>query len=123
MTDDSGNAVTAKHQRDDGRSHDPVDLRKLRLQMVGTLVTIVRWVGSLFAAVLAVHVVLTVGGANQGNGITQFVASWANTVVLGFQNLFSPADPRLAVLVNYGLAALFWLAVTSLVVRILRSLA
>jgi hypothetical protein len=99
------------------------DLRRARARVVGVLITAVRWVGTLFAALLAVHVVLTVGGANPENGITRFVASWADPLALGFQNLFMPDDPKLAVLVNYGLAALFWLIVTSMATKILRAIA
>jgi hypothetical protein len=37
--------------------------------------------------------------------------------------LFSPADHRTAIVVNYGLAAAFWLIVTWILVRLLQRLA
>ncbi|MER7011053.1 hypothetical protein ABT324_06450 [Saccharopolyspora sp. NPDC000359] len=98
------------------------DLRRAWHRGLGVLISIVRWFGTAAAALLAVHVVLTIGGANPDNGITQFVAAWAEWLALGFQGLFMPADPELAVLINYGAAALFWLFITSLATRILSSL-
>ena len=35
----------------------------------------------------------------------------ADVLVLKFRNMFLPADPRIALAVNYGLAAIFWLVV------------
>ncbi|WHT19736.1 hypothetical protein N8J89_01210 [Crossiella sp. CA-258035] len=93
-----------------------------RARIVGVLAGALRWIGTIVAVVLVAHVVLTVGGANPENGITQFVASWADPLALGFRDLFMPEDPKARVLVNYGIAALFWLIVTSIVVRIVRRL-
>lgn len=87
------------------------------------MTTVARWAGTLAAVLLTLHVVLTVGGANPANAITQFVANWAEPLALGFENLFpKPEAPKLDVLVNYGIAAVFWLIVTSLVTRVLRAL-
>jgi len=89
---------------------------------VDVLVTAVRTVGGFAAAVLAAYIVLSVGGANPDNTIAKFVARWADVLALGFRDLFTPADPKLQVLVNHGLAALFWLIIASVVSRILRRL-
>lgn len=86
------------------------------------LIQVVRWAGLVCAALLAIHVILTIGNANPDNGITQFVASVADPLALGFQGLFTPEDPQLAVLLNYGIAALFWLIITSIARRILVAL-
>lgn len=91
-----------------------------RAKIVGAVTGVVRWVGTIIAVILVAHVVLTVGGANPANGITRFVAGWADPLALGFRDLFMPDDPKARVLVNYGIAALFWLIVTSIVVRVLR---
>lgn len=93
-----------------------------RALAVGILASVIRWVGVLFAVVLVIYVILTVGDANPNNGITQFIHSWADTVSLGFKNLFTPDDAKLRVLVNYGIAALFWLVVTSIVAKLIRRL-
>ncbi|GAA2817463.1 hypothetical protein [Saccharopolyspora taberi] len=104
------------------RKHSEFDAARFRARAVGVATTLVRWVGTLAAVLLVVHVVLTVGGANPDNGITRFVAEWADPLALGFSDLFMPQDPQLAVLLNYGIAAVFWLVVTSIAVRVLRLL-
>lgn len=105
------------------RKRKSFDAARARMRIVGVLSSVIRWLGTLAATLLTVHVVLTIGGANPENGITRFVARWAEPLALGFPGLFQPADPVLQVLVNYGIAAVFWLVVTSLAVRIVQALA
>lgn len=85
--------------------------------------TIVRAVATVFAVVLVVRVVLTLGNANPANGIVTRVADLAQPLALGFTDLFTPADPKMQVLVNDGLAALFWLVVGVVLARLIRRLA
>ena len=94
-----------------------------RSNVVGVLAGVVRWAGLLFALVLVVHVLLTVGHANPENGITEFFSAAADPLALAFKSLFTPANTELRVLVNYGLAALFWLIVSSVLSRLIRRLA
>jgi hypothetical protein len=96
-----------------------------RGRLVAVLADLVRWAGLLFAVVLVIHVVLTVGEANPANGIARFIRTIADAVSLGFKDLFNkPADdPKLRVLLNYGLAALFWLIVSTVIARLIRRLA
>jgi hypothetical protein len=122
MAEDVGDAARGTSHLPHGGRRRPFDIAAARARTVGVLVTVVRWIGTLVALLLATHVVLTVGGANPDNAITRFVAQWAQPLALGFATLFMPADPQLAVLINYGVAALFWLVVTSLAVRILHAL-
>ena len=93
-----------------------------RANVVGVVASVVRWAGLLFALVLVVHVLLTVGSANPANGITRFFASAADPLALAFKSLFMPENAQLRVLVNYGLAALFWLVVSSVLSRLIRRL-
>jgi hypothetical protein len=95
---------------------------EVRRTVVAVVAGVVRWAGVIFALLLTAHVVLTVGGANPGNGITQFVANWADQLTLGFRDLFTPDDAKLRVLVNYGIAAVFWLVVSSVIARVIRRL-
>jgi len=83
---------------------------------------VVRWVGLAAAVILVIHVVLVAGEANPANWIAQTVGNLADVLSLGFKDLFDkPADdPKLRVLVNYGIAALFWLVVTGLLARLIR---
>ncbi|WP_309110250.1 hypothetical protein [Saccharothrix sp.] len=94
----------------------------VRTRIVSVVAGVVGWAGLLIAVVLVAHVLLTVGGANPANSITTTVASWADRLALGFRDLFTPEDPKLRVLINYGIAAVFWLIVRSLVVKLVRRL-
>jgi hypothetical protein len=95
----------------------------LRASVVGAVASVVRWVGLAVVIILVLRVLLTVGGANPNNGITGFVTSWSNPLAWGFKDLFTPSDAKLRVLVNYGIAALFWLIVGSILTRIIRRFA
>ncbi|MFD4644529.1 hypothetical protein ACFWN2_44990 [Lentzea sp. NPDC058436] len=90
--------------------------------MVGIAAGVISWVGLALAVVLVVHVVLTVGGANPDNLITSTVKELAEPLALAFKDLFSPEDAKLRVIVNFGLAALFWLAVRAIVLKLVRRL-
>lgn len=94
-----------------------------RANVVGVVASVVRWLGLVFALVLAVHVLLTIGDANPANGITRFFSTTADWFVLAFKNLFTPADAKLRVLVNYGLAAVFWMILSAVLSRLVRRLA
>ncbi|MDX6551703.1 MAG: hypothetical protein QOH74_191 [Gaiellales bacterium] len=106
----------------DRRSVDrrSVDWRKQGDRVVSVLAGLVRWIGLIFAAFLVLYVVFVVGSANQENGIVSFVKGWAESVSLGFKDLFQPSDPKLSVLVNYGIAAIFWLVVSGIVAKVIR---
>ncbi|PPK65859.1 hypothetical protein V5P93_000251 [Actinokineospora auranticolor] len=95
---------------------------ELRSSAVGFLARLVRWAGSLIALVIVVHVVLVMGNANPDNPISTAMRELAEPLSLAFKNLFTPADSKLGVLVNYSLAAAFWLTVSSVVSRLVRRL-
>jgi hypothetical protein len=71
---------------------------------------------------LVAHIVLALGDANPTNSINTSVAYWADRLQLGFRDLFNPADVRVRIAVNYGLAALVWLVASSVVARLVRRL-
>lgn len=98
-------------------------LRTARVRGVEVLATVLRVVGTLAAVALVVHVVLTVGKANPDNGITRFFDGLAGALAFGFRDLFTPENPDARVIVNYGLAAVVWLVVTAIVVRVVKALA
>ena len=87
---------------------------------IDALGNVLRIVGMLIVTVLVVHIVLTLLGANPENGLTQLIRVAADTFNLGLSDLFLPEDPRLAVVLNYGAAALIWFVITTVVVRIVR---
>src|SRR5690606_3980213 len=97
------------------------DWRAVRAGVVRMLSGGVRWVGLVLATVLVLHVIFVVGAGNPDNGIVSFVSEAAEVAVIGFKDLFVPEDPKLAVLLNYGIAAIFWLVASSIAVRIVRA--
>ncbi|HKS45390.1 MAG TPA: hypothetical protein VJT49_09795 [Amycolatopsis sp.] len=114
---------------EDADNHSPrteraadVDWRRVKDQGVLLLAGVVRWAGLIFAAILVLHVIFVVGSANPANGIVSWMRGWADTLAIGFKDLFQPDDEKLRVLVNYGVAALFWLIVSSILARIIRRL-
>lgn len=102
------------------RSRRDVDWRHTAGRVASIVASIVRWIGLIFAALLVIHVIFTVGSANPDNSIVSFVRSWADGLALGFGDLFTPSDEKLRVLVNYGIAAIFWLVVSAILAKIIR---
>ncbi|MGQ0842280.1 hypothetical protein [Actinokineospora sp.] len=86
----------------------------------GTAARIVTGIGALFALIEVVYILLIVLGANAANAFFRFVSSLAEPLALFFPGLFQLANYNLAVILNYGLAAVFWLVVAGLIARILR---
>jgi hypothetical protein len=86
----------------------------------GLVATVLNWIGLLIVAVLVVHIVLTLLDANPANGFSEFIRDLATYFNLGLDNLFLPEEPKLAVTLNYGTAAIIWLIITSVVVRLVR---
>jgi hypothetical protein len=101
-------------------SSSRTSVRGTRTRIAAVLAAVIRIVGGLFVLILVAHVVLTLGGANPANEIARFVAHWADRLQVGFRGLFTPADARTRIIVNYGLAAVFWLVVSWILVRLIR---
>jgi hypothetical protein len=89
---------------------------------LGLLGGLVRLVTGLFAAILVVHIVLVVLGANPANSVTRVVAALADALTLGLRDLFLLGNATVQVIVSYGLPALLWLLIGAVVVGILRLL-
>ncbi|WP_425468482.1 hypothetical protein [Prauserella rugosa] len=92
----------------------------MRERAVGLLAGIVRWAGLIFALILVGHIIFVIGEANPDNSIVSWAADWSEGLALGFHDLFQPTDPKLSVLINYGIAAIFWLVVSSIVAKVIR---
>lgn len=114
----SGSSAASEETKVSRRA--PVDWRSTGGRIASVVASIVRWVGLIFAALLVIHVIFTVGSANPDNGIVSFVKSWADSLALGFSDLFTPSDEKLRVLVNYGIAAIFWLVVSGVLAKVIR---
>jgi len=86
------------------------------------LASVLRGIGLAIVAVLVVFIVLRLLDANPANTFAMFVEYLANVFDLALSNLFLPADDKLRVALNYGVAALIWLVITTLVARLARRL-
>lgn len=90
---------------------------------VGRLLAgLVRLAGGIAAVLIVGHILLTFFGADPANTIARFFASASAPLTQWFQGLFAPATPHLALIVNEGLAAVFWLVVAGIVAAIVHPL-
>jgi K+-transporting ATPase A subunit len=83
------------------------------------LARIVRALAGLIALIIVVAIVLFVLGANQSNGIVSAIHDAGAWLVGPFKNLFSIHKPKLAMAVNWGLAALVYLIVGHFIASLL----
>lgn len=84
------------------------------------LARVLRLIGLVIVAILVIHILLVVFGANPLNSFATVIGHVANSVSLGLVNLFTPRDPRIAVAVSYGIPAVIWLVITVVVVSLVR---
>ena len=83
------------------------------------LARIVRFVAGVVALVIVVAIVLFVLGANQSNAIVKDIHDAGAWLAGPFKNLFSIHNAKVAMAVNWGLAALVYLLVGHLIARLL----
>ncbi|MCI2423667.1 hypothetical protein MOQ72_40305 [Saccharopolyspora sp. K220] len=94
-----------------------------RIRRAKVAAGVIEWLGSLAAVLLVVNAVLAVGGANPANGMVQFTGAIGPALVAPFADLFLPADPNLALVLNYGSAAAVWLLAATMLGRLVRKVA
>ncbi|MEJ2863372.1 hypothetical protein [Actinomycetospora flava] len=98
----------------------PLDVGELVWKIAKVVASVIRIVAYVIAVVLVAYVLLTLVGVNPLNAVAQVVGGIADATVLAFRDLFLVADPTFAVVVNYGLAAVFWVLVAEFGSRIVR---
>jgi hypothetical protein len=113
----------APHNQAQNQALDRQQRRSDRTRTVRIVCTIVNVICGLFAVVLVAHIVMVMGEANPANGVASFVRDFATTVSLGFNDLFTPADVKIRVLLNDGFAAIVWLAFGAVVTSLIRRFA
>ena len=90
--------------------------------VAGILAKIVMVIAGIAAAILVLHIVFTMFKGNGSNNIVSDVKDYANNLAGPFKDLFTFKNPKTNTLVNYGIAALVWVAggriVASLLTRI-----
>ncbi|MFC0116024.1 hypothetical protein [Kibdelosporangium aridum] len=85
----------------------------------GTAARVVFGVTAIFALIEAVYILLIVLDANTTNGFFTFIQSLAEPLALFFPGLFATGNYNLDVILNYGLAGVFWLVIGSILARII----
>lgn len=75
-------------------------------------------VGAIFALIEFIYILLGLFNANPANGFFRFIQSLAEPLALFFPGLFNTANAKLDLILNYGLAAVFWLVVTGFLARL-----
>jgi hypothetical protein len=78
---------------------------------------VISGIGAVFALIEVLYILMIVLGANQGNAFFRFIQSLAEPLALFFPGLFATGNYNVDVLLNYGLAAVFWLVVTGILAR------
>ena len=94
-----------------------------RRRTVGIVCTVINVICGVFAVVLALHIVLVIGEANQGNGFAALINEWSSAVSLGLRDLFLPANEKVRTLLNDGIAAIAWIVIASLLTYLIRRFA
>ncbi len=81
---------------------------------------VVLGVTGAIAGIIVLGILLVLAGANQSNTIVDLVLDIGRFFAGPFDDLFPQADPKENILVNWGIAALFYAAVGLLVARFAR---
>jgi hypothetical protein len=79
---------------------------------------VISGVGAVFALIEVVYILLILFSANPANGFFRFIQSLAEPLALFFPGLFNLVNDKLEIILNYGLAAVFWLVVTGIIARL-----
>ena len=84
------------------------------------IISVLRVIGLIIVAFLVAYILLFTFDANPANQFFTFVEHGANFFCLGLRDLFQPANPKLKVAVNYGIAAVIWMVITNFVTGLVR---
>ncbi len=84
----------------------------------GLLARVVRLVVSVVVLIIVAGILLVVLKANPTNTIVSDVHGWARSLAGPFDGIFSFHNPRVAIAVNWGIAAVVYLIVGRLIVRL-----
>jgi hypothetical protein len=85
----------------------------------GLLARVVRIVVGIVAAIIVAGILLFVLKANPTNSVVDAVHDTAHTLVGPFKDMFSFHSAKVAIAVNWGIAALVYLVVGGLIARLI----
>src|SRR5436305_885210 len=87
------------------------------------LARVVRLAAWIVALVIVAAIVLRIAGANPANVIVRDIHDIGKTLVGPFHNVFSIKNPKVSIAANWGLAAVVWLVVGSVIASLLARIA
>ena len=85
--------------------------------LLARLVMLVTWI---VEGLIVLAILLVVLGANESNTIVQAIHDAGKFLVGPFENIFNLSNHKAEVAVNYGLAAVVYFIIGSLIARLLR---
>lgn len=102
------------------RGHDGVGVVRPLLIQLANLTTVLGW---LIALLMVVYVLFVVLRANPSNPWAAYVESWAPRMNLGLGDLVAVVNPTIKVVVTYGIAAILWVIIGTIVSWLIRRIA
>ena len=113
-----------RHRARDGRDGRDTGVAATARRGVGggflLVARLVMLITSVLVGIIVAAILLKVLGANTSNSLVKGVIDLGRTLVGPFKDLFTIKDAKVEIAVNWGLAALLYLIVGSLIARILR---
>jgi hypothetical protein len=88
-----------------------------------TLSRVVRLVVGVVVAIIVLAIVLRLFSANPSNSVVRDIHDAGRTLVGPFRNVFSLRNPKAALAVNWGVAAVVYLIVGSLIASLIARVA
>ena len=85
--------------------------------MLARVVMLITWI---VVALIVATILLVVLGANESNTIVSAIHDAGKFLVGPFENIFSLKNAKVEVAVNYGLAAVVYFIIGSVIARLLR---
>jgi hypothetical protein len=111
--------TTARHGRR-APTREGNGLRAGVRRVSDTAAGLVRVLAMIICVLLALHIAFVVFSANPDNAIVRTANTWADWFAWRFRDMFVPEDERVAVLVNYGIAAVVYLVAGRVVAGLIR---
>jgi ABC-type uncharacterized transport system permease subunit len=68
-------------------------------------------VAVIIAAILVFHIIFVLLGTNPANDLVRTAEHWSAWLGTWFEDMFQPTNEKLEIVLNYGLATVFYLAV------------
>jgi len=85
-----------------------------------TAASVVLAITGIIVGFIALGILLVLASANRGNMLVDFVLDVATWLTTPFHNLFLRSNPKEAVLLNWGLAAIVYAIVGGVIARFAR---